>query len=74
MHLKFEGRWKYLLLAPTVVLAMGLPLALLPDVGLHYYTPVVPQVEIRQQQLADADGTDGLHHAEPETDTHGKGH
>jgi len=43
MHLKFEGRWKFLLLSPTVILAMGLPLALLPDVGAHYYTTDVPQ-------------------------------
>jgi len=38
MHLKFEGKWKYLLLSPTIILAMGLPLALLPDIGVHYYT------------------------------------
>jgi len=37
MHLKFEGRWKFLLLAPTFILAAGLPLALLPDIGMHYY-------------------------------------
>lgn len=37
MHLKFEGRWTLLLLAPTGLLALGLPLALLPDIGLHYY-------------------------------------
>jgi cytochrome c oxidase subunit 4 len=43
MHLKFEGRWKFLLLTPTVILALGLPLALLPDVGVHYYTTDVPQ-------------------------------
>src|SRR5579872_4414434 len=38
MHLRFEGKWKFLLLSPTVILAMGLPLALLPDIGVHYYT------------------------------------
>ncbi|MBM82873.1 MAG: oxidase [Planctomycetaceae bacterium] len=43
MHLKFEGKWKFILLAPTVILAIGLPLALLPDVGVHYYTVDVPQ-------------------------------
>jgi len=43
MHLKFERNWKYLLLAPTAILAMGLPLALMPDVGVHYYTVDVPQ-------------------------------
>ncbi len=37
MHLKFEGRWKFVLLAPTLVLAFGLPLAMLPDIGMHYY-------------------------------------
>ena len=29
MHLKFEGNWKYVLLAPTTILAIGLPLALM---------------------------------------------
>ena len=43
MHLKFEGNWKYVLLAPTTILAIGLPLALLPDIGVHYYTPLAPQ-------------------------------
>jgi cytochrome c oxidase subunit 4 len=44
MHLKFEGNWKFVLLAPTCALAMGLPLALLPDVGVHYYKQDVPQM------------------------------
>ena len=39
MHLKFEGLWKYVLLLPTAILACGLPLALAPDIALHYYTP-----------------------------------
>ena len=43
MHLKFERAWKYVLLGPTVILAIGLPLALLPDVGVHYYDMDVPQ-------------------------------
>ncbi len=43
MHLKFEGNWKFLLLSPTIVLAMGIPLAIAPDVSLHYYTVVAPQ-------------------------------
>lgn len=37
MHLKFEGRWKYVLLAPTITLAIGLPIALMPDLSLDYY-------------------------------------
>jgi cytochrome c oxidase subunit IV len=38
MHLKFEGRWKYVLLLPTAILAVGLPLALAPDIAMHYYS------------------------------------
>ena len=33
MHLKFEGRWKYVLLVPTCLLAVVLVCALLPDIG-----------------------------------------
>jgi caa(3)-type oxidase subunit IV len=43
MHLKFEGKWKYVLLLPTAILACGIPLALAPDISLHYYAPVTPQ-------------------------------
>jgi cytochrome c oxidase subunit 4 len=42
MHLKFEGLWKYVLLLPTAILACGLPLALAPDIAMHYYTPEHP--------------------------------
>lgn len=58
MHLKFEGRWKYLLLAPTVALAMGIPLALLPDIGVHYYSVAVPQVEQQADHEADETSED----------------
>lgn len=44
MHLKFEGKWKYVLLLPTAILACGIPLALAPDIGLHYYQPATTQV------------------------------
>ncbi|WP_010588307.1 cytochrome C oxidase subunit IV family protein [Schlesneria paludicola] len=44
MHLKFERAWKYLLLAPTIILALALPLSLRPDIGETYYTPDVPQI------------------------------
>jgi cytochrome c oxidase subunit 4 len=43
MHLKFEGNWKYVLLGPTAVLAIGLPLALIPDIGVPYYYDRAPQ-------------------------------
>lgn len=45
MHLKFETHWKYALLLPTIVLGLGMLLALMPDITLHYYTIDVPQVE-----------------------------
>jgi cytochrome c oxidase subunit IV len=60
MHLKFERAWKYMLLAPTFVLAAGMMIALLPDIGMHYYTVDVPQVheheadEIRDKQSAES--------------------
>lgn len=43
MHIKFEGNWKYILLAPTTILAIGLPIALMPDVATSYYIKDVPQ-------------------------------
>src|SRR5688572_15639738 len=50
MHLKFEGAWKFIILAPTAILAVGLMVALAPDIGLHYYTPDVPQVRAFQER------------------------
>jgi hypothetical protein len=44
MHLKFERAWKYLLLAPTLILACTIPFALAPDIAFHYYTQDAPQV------------------------------
>ena len=43
MHLKFEGKWKYVLLAPTIILACSIPLTLLPDISVHYYAVAAPQ-------------------------------
>ena len=48
MHLKFEAAWKYALLAPTIILAGFLMIALIPDIGLHYYANVVPQTMERE--------------------------
>ncbi|WP_437202662.1 cytochrome C oxidase subunit IV family protein [Planctomicrobium sp. SH664] len=45
MHLKFEGRWKFIILAPTAILAVGLMTALAPDMALHYYTNEAPQAK-----------------------------
>ncbi|MEX0726945.1 MAG: cytochrome C oxidase subunit IV family protein [Planctomycetaceae bacterium] len=73
MHLKFEGKWKYVLLAPTTILAIGLPLALLPDVGVHYYMIDVPQIEAGESEsghsaesAADADEHGDSHTSEHE--------
>ena len=44
MHLKFEGPWKFIILAPTAILAVGLIVALAPDMALHYYQNDAPQV------------------------------
>jgi cytochrome c oxidase subunit 4 len=65
MHLKFEGNWKYVILLPTTILAMGLPLALLPDIGIHYYPLDVPQNE--------AGVVAGDHHEVDSSDEEGQG-
>lgn len=52
MHLQFERAWKYLLLAPTLILASAIPFALAPDVGLHYYTVDVPQLHEYEKMRA----------------------
>lgn len=61
MHLKFEGNWKFVLLAPTTILAIGLPLALYPDVGASYYTQTAPQVTSWADEISEYQE----HHAEP---------
>jgi len=53
MHLKFEGNWKFVLLAPTTILAIGLPLALFPDVGSSYYTSTAPQTGVWSEEIAE---------------------
>lgn len=53
MHLKFEGRWKFLILAPTSILAVGLMIALAPDMAMHYYTNEAPQARAHQAAMAD---------------------
>lgn len=57
MHLKFEGLWKYVLLLPTTILACGLPLALAPDIALHYYTQ--ERLLHGPQETADAGSHEG---------------
>lgn len=44
MHLKFERAWKWLLLAPTTIIALAIPFSLRPDIGSSYYTQDIPQL------------------------------
>ena len=62
MHLKFERAWKYMLLAPTFILAAGLMLALIPDVGRHYYTVDAPQIHEYEEELQHEGEHAGGHH------------
>ena len=75
MHLKFEGNWKYVLLAPTTILAIGLPLALMPDIGVSYYTSTAPQVHGWGDEFmawqAEHDTADS--HPAPADHAHGEG-
>jgi cytochrome c oxidase subunit 4 len=66
MHLKFERAWKYLLLTPTLILALAIPFALFPDVGAHYYTPDVPQLHEYESQQVQQDSGHGGGHAPAE--------
>lgn len=59
MHLKFERAWKYLLLAPTLILACTIPFALAPDIGMHYYTQTAPQIREYEAQQAAGGGHGG---------------
>lgn len=64
MHLKFERAWKYMLLAPTFILAAGMMLSLVPDIGRHYWTMDTPQVhehELDEQQKLTGTHAEGHH-------------
>lgn len=67
MHLKFESGWKYVLLAPTIVLALALPLSLLPDVGMHYYPQDTRQTREYARMQAESDSG---HHSRDHANTH----
>ena len=59
MHLKWETGWKYVLLAPTTILAIGLPIALMPDIGWNYYhrVPTETMIEAGRDKPSHADDT-----------------
>ena len=56
MHLKWERGWKYVLLAPTTILAIGLPIALMPDIGWSYYHRVPTETMIEAGHHGESDG------------------
>lgn len=78
MHIKFEGNWKYILLAPTTILAIGLPIALMPDVATSYYIKDVPQKYDYDEFMAVHSHEAGTHHGEegehPEGAPHNESH
>ncbi len=76
MHLKFEGKWKFVLLAPTMVLALAIPAALMPDIGSHYYDYEVPQLEPDEDAAiaAEGHGTPAEHGAAPAVEPAPKKH
>lgn len=67
MHLKFEGKWKFVILMPTAILAVGLMFALVPDMAMRYYSSEAPQVKMAET----GQSAGGDHGAEPK---HAKGH
>lgn len=69
MHLKFEGPWKFIILAPTAILAVGLMVALAPDMAMHYYSNDAPQV-IWNGGSFDAPPTDVEEEASAEKHSH----
>ncbi|MGE5193956.1 MAG: cytochrome C oxidase subunit IV family protein [Deltaproteobacteria bacterium] len=70
MHLKFEGRWKFVLLAPTIILAMAIPAALMPDIGSHYYDYDVPQTRLPEEPAESGHGGESSGGHESASPTH----
>lgn len=70
MHLKFEGRWKFIILMPTAILAVGLMVALAPDMAMHYYEYDVMQSKLVKQEVPHGAGH-GAGHSEGHGDDHG---
>ena len=70
MHLKFEGKWKWLLLTPTVVLAAALPVALSSDISTHYYKTDVPQNQMKVYDDFESGEHDNEPSAQPKHDEH----
>ncbi len=64
MHLKYEGRWKYVILLPTAILGVGLMVALSPDMAMHYYEYDVMQSRIVAPRSEHGAGHDAEESAE----------
>jgi cytochrome c oxidase subunit IV len=76
MHLKFEGKWKYVVLLPTTVLALAIPFTIAPDIAMVYYDIDVPQQNtlLEKEQKADQSGEDADSEHEHDAAEHGGGH
>jgi len=76
MHLKFEGKWKYVILLPTTILALAIPFTIAPDIAMVYYDIDVPQqntlLEAEQRSDQSDKAADSEH--EHEAAEHGGGH
>ena len=66
MHLKFEGAWKFIILFPTAILAVGLMVALAPDMAMHYYDNDAAQAKTRDTLSADHAAGHGDHASDHE--------
>jgi cytochrome c oxidase subunit 4 len=68
MHLKFEGKWKFVLLGPTMILALAIVAALMPDIGSHYYDYEVPQLQagVEPEEGSHGGESSGGHGAAPQ--------
>lgn len=69
MHLKFEGRWKFIILMPTAILGVGLMIALAPDIAMHYYEYDVMQSQV-EPPVHGHDAGHGSHAVEEKTEAH----
>ncbi len=76
MHLKFEGKWKYVILLPTAVLALAMPFALASDIAVHYYDVAVPQENtlLDKEVLAEEQADDHQSHDGHKNGEHGGSH
>lgn len=70
MHLKFEGKWKYIILSPTSILAVGLVIGLAPDIAMQYYVDDTPQARLAAEHRTEtgSESTSATSASTPEAD------